>query len=339
MYVTRERLACLVGTLVLFASSAVAGSRPAAAPRPITELAPVAVTGVQPGPALWKVVGKDGHVMWVLGTTSPLPAHMEWKTVEVERAIAGSQRVLKAPGLEFGARVGFFGKLFLLPSLFGLKKNPDGGTLQQVLPADVYGRWQAQKAKYLGDDRSVERLRPLFAGKELYAAALEQAGLLEGGTEQAVNALADRYGVGLEDTAYQLIVEDPRAAIKTFKISSMADVSCLEQVIASVDRELAQATVRANAWATGDLDLLRQVLAGPQQDACLAAIGCTGFARKLGVADIPERIEGAWLDAARDALTHHEQSFAVLPMEQVLLPDGYLAHLRAEGYLLEVPQP
>ena len=46
-----------------------------AAGMPIRDEAPVVVSGEQPGPGLWRVE-KDGHVMWVLGTQSPLPEHM-----------------------------------------------------------------------------------------------------------------------------------------------------------------------------------------------------------------------------------------------------------------------
>ena len=37
----------------------------------------VVVTGVQPGPGLWKV-SKGEHVLWILGTLSPLPNQMQW---------------------------------------------------------------------------------------------------------------------------------------------------------------------------------------------------------------------------------------------------------------------
>src|SRR5687768_1077919 len=46
------------------------------APLPTTVLDTVVVSGKQPGPGLWKV-SNDDHVMWVLGTISPLPKRME----------------------------------------------------------------------------------------------------------------------------------------------------------------------------------------------------------------------------------------------------------------------
>ena len=44
------------------------------------------------------------------------------------------------------------------------------------------------------------------------------------------------------------------------------------------------------------------------------------------------KLEATWLAAARAALTKNTQTFAVLPMDELLKPDGYLARLEAAGY-------
>ena len=74
------------------------------------ELPTVVVTGEQPGPGLWKVTSGD-HVLWILGTLSPLPKNMHWQAREVEEAIASAQEVLDPPHIKVDANVGFFGKL------------------------------------------------------------------------------------------------------------------------------------------------------------------------------------------------------------------------------------
>jgi hypothetical protein len=48
-------------------------------------------------------------------------------------------------------------------------------------------------------------------------------------------------------------------------------------------------------------------------------------------------MEDVWLTAAQSALARNTQTFAVLPMEQVLSPDGFLAHLKAKGYTVQSP--
>lgn len=327
-------LACGQAGLV-HAQSSLPSDRPAA--DAVTDMTPVLVSGVQPGPGLWKV-SQGGHVMWVLGTVSPLPQHVQWKASEVATVIAASQQVLEPPGFAIGARVGFFGKLFLLPSMIGLRKNPDGVRLEQVLPPALYARWEADRREYLGDSHRLERLRPIFAGRELYEVAIKKAGLtVDGGVQGIVNEIAGKHGVAVVDPGYQLILDDPRAAAKAFKESSMDDVGCLSQIIDVIGSDMAQAATRANAWSVGDIDALRGTLATTQEDSCLAAISGAGFASKLGKLDVQQRIDAAWLDAAKKALKNNQQTFASLPMEQLLSTDGYLARLRREGYAVQAP--
>ncbi|MHB1059218.1 MAG: TraB/GumN family protein [Rhodanobacter sp.] len=318
------------------AAQSVAGS--AAPPVQVADLPAVVVSGVQPGPGLWKVA-KGGHVMWVLGTLSPLPRGMQWQSREVEQVIGASQQVLLAPAVKLKADVGFFGKLFLLPSAYGARKNADGKTLQQVLPPPVYARWQVLKRKYLGDDRGVERWRPLFAAQELYRKALKANGLSRsGGVGANVEALAKRYSVPEVPTDYPVLIEHPRAAIKAFRQAAPHDVTCFIRTLDSVEHDLPAIAARANAWATGELPALRELPDSDRRDACVAALTGAGFAQALGLADVPAKQRAVWLAAARKALAANAQTFALLPMDELLKPDGYLATLQAEGYAVEAPQ-
>ena len=49
----------------------------------VTDVMPVMVTGETPGPGLWMVT-KNGHVLWLLGTQSPVPTNMSWKSDQVK---------------------------------------------------------------------------------------------------------------------------------------------------------------------------------------------------------------------------------------------------------------
>lgn len=312
---------------------------PPPSPDSAVTLAPVAVSGVLPGPALWKV-SKGGHVMWVLGITSPLPKRMQWESSKVEHLIASSQQVLKPPGMEIGAKVGFWGRLFLIPSMIGLKKLPDGQTLQQVLPSGLYNRWLVQKNKYLRHSWGADRLRPTFAGEKLYSAALSQSGLTDNSmVEDTVYSAAGRDKVSLTDTSYVLVLDDPRRTAKQFKKATMNDQRCLSGVLDAIDQNFSQATERANAWATGDLQTLNKILSAKQQDECLSAIGSTGFAKTIGMTDISYRIQQAWIKAAEAALTRDSQSVALLPMSQIVASDGYLKVLQKDGYTVVSPAP
>jgi hypothetical protein len=301
-------------------------------------LAPVTVSGVQPGPGLWKVSQGD-HVLWLLGTTSALPANMQWRSDEVERIVAGSQEVIRAPRVKFKLDIGFFGKLFLLPSAYGARKNPDGKTLEQVMDAPTYRRWLALKQKYIGDDRGIERWRPLFAAQELYKKALKANGLSnDGGVPGAVAALAKNDGVPETPVEYRVEIQHPRDALKAFKAAAPSDMECFSRTLDSIEHDLPAMTARANAWATGDLEALRALPDSHRRDACVNAITSAGFARRLGLDDVPAQLEAAWLAAARKALADDTASFALLPMRELLSPTGYLAELKAQGYTVRAPQ-
>ncbi len=321
------------------ASTAAAPPTPAslAAPANVANLAPVVVSGVQPGPGLW-LVSRGEHVMWVLGTLSPLPRNMQWQSHELEQVIGASQQVLLSPAVKMKANVGFVGKLFLLPSAYSARKNADGETLQQVLPPPLYARWQTLQKKYLPDDRKVERWRPLFAAQELYRKAIKAHQLSNGGgIKERIDALAKQHGVAETPVEYQVVIDQPRAAIKAFKQSAPNDVTCFSRTLDSVERDLPAMTARANAWATGDLQALRTLPDSDRRDACVAALTNAGFARTLGLSDVVAKLEATWLTAARTALSNNAQTFAVLPMDELLKPDGYLAKLEAEGYQVDPP--
>ena len=115
-------LFALSGVLPVFAQSAAGTVPPPPTPGHVAELAAVTVSGVQPGPGLWKV-SRGAHVLWVLGTQSPLPRDMQWQSQEVAEVISHSQQVLLSPSIKVKADVGFFGKLFLLP--LGLQRTQE----------------------------------------------------------------------------------------------------------------------------------------------------------------------------------------------------------------------
>ncbi|WP_329742202.1 TraB/GumN family protein [Dyella sp. A6] len=301
------------------------------------DLAPVVVSGVLPGPALWKV-SKGDHVMWVLGTVSTLPRNMQWETAAVERAVQGSQAVLGEPGVRIKAHLGFWNTVLLLPSALGFKKLPHGEKLKDVLPPDMYARWETQRSRYLRHAWGVERLRPFFAGKKLYKAAIDTMGLTsDGGVRGAVMGFARAAHVPVIKTAYTFVVKNPRADVKLYKQAELDDQSCLGSVLDATEDGLAQATARANAWATGSLDELRKTLSGRQDGACLSALTDTTFAAKIGATDIPAHMRESWLGAAEAALARNSQTFALLPMQEILASDGYIAALKQAGYTISAP--
>lgn len=304
------------------------------------DLAPaqIVIEGRRPGPGLWKV-SKDGHVMWVFGLYSPLPRKMEWDAGRVERLVAQSQEVLQPPGANVGTS-SMFGMIAALPAMIGMKKNPDGARLDQVLPADVYGRWTALKGKYIGDDDGVEYYRPLFAADELMNAGLARNGLARS-TEvrKQIERIARKNDVKLTTTSIHVEIDSPGRALRDFKKSQMEDVACFTKTVERFEGDIDAMRTRANAWAEGNIAAIRNLDYAERDDACNNAVLGGSFAKNNpALQNMPERRLASWLKAVDAALAANKVTFAMLSMNEILGPKSYLAVLQEKGYAVESPK-
>lgn len=296
----------------------------------------VLVTGEQPGPGLWKV-SKGDHEMWILGTWSPLPANMQWHSKQAEERIAQAQEVLMAPKASIG--VGFFRSITLLPSLIGVRKNADGRTLADVLPPELYSRWQALKARYLPDDKKIERERPVFAAQELYHKAIAKSGLtLKNDAQKLVVDLAKQYKVKVTKIEIDIKLEEPRQALRDFKGSPPeGGIECLRATMDRVETDIDAMKQRANAWSSGNLEGLRDLPYVDQNQTCMEGMASTPGLRQR-VVEARETVAAQWLRDAEAALARNTSTFAVMPIDQLTREDGWLARLRAKGYAVEAPE-
>jgi len=333
--------ALLLAWLLTHAGIAVTQTEP---PEPTAEaqvasqlLDAVVVSGVQPGPGLWRV-SKGDQVMWVLGVLSPLPKRMEWAPREVEQVIASSQAVLVGPTVKLKKEIGFFRGLTLLPAALGSRKNPNGEKLKEVVPADLYARWLPLKAKYIGRGNGIEKQRPLFASSKLYEKAIKKNQLtFDSLTAPVIKKARKKANIPLIEPTIEIDLPDPRQAIREFANSSLEDIDCFAKTLDRLETDLQAMRERANAWATGDIEALRALPFTDQNQICADAVLNAGFVKERGLDDMRERLAQAWLTAAETALTTHESTFAILPMAQILKPDGYIERLRARGYEVEEP--
>lgn len=314
------------------------GRQAVAADAQIRDLGAVVVTGVQPGPGLWKVVGGDGHVLWVLATVDPLPQQMQWRSNEVEAAIAQSDEVLWEPGISMHWDIGFFSGLALLPSAMRIRRNPDGQTLDDVLPGDLHARWLEQKERYLGWEMGVERWRPMFAADKLQKAALKEHGLGEAVARQQLRRMIENAGIEPTPVNIRTDVDEPRALVREYNRTGVNDVACMEGTLQQLEAGMSRLVARANAWATGDIDTLRGIPAHRVDRGCISAVLESDFAQRQGYGDIAKRVRTLWIEQAERALAANAVTFALLPMDEVLSVDGMLAALVARGYRLLSPE-
>jgi uncharacterized protein YbaP (TraB family) len=320
------------------AEGAVLQRIPAEAPKPLqVEQSPtqapmeeVVVTGEHEGPRLWKV-HKGDHVLWILGTVTPLPKKMIWQSDAVEAVLQQSQEVVPAwPSFGIGANP--FTMLRVWIQWRRMQKNADRMNLQQVLPPELYARFNALKQRYAPKDSRLEELRPGFAAERLLDEALDATGLtLHNEVQQTVLKLARKDGVKIHQD--KLKVEHPVDVLKDVgKTPLSGEIACLEAVVGRLETDLGPMQARARAWALGDVDTLRKLNHPDDRTACIEAVATSDRVR-----DLIARAQEDWFVSVESALDQNRSTLAVQSMDRLLGENGTLARLRKQGYEVEGP--
>lgn len=296
----------------------------------------VVVVGQRPGPGLWKV-SKGDNVLWVFGTYGPLPPKVQWRSHEVQAILARSQEVLSPPSAK--PKLGVFQMAKMVPHAFGLQKNPDGKTLKDVLPPDVYARWETMRQQYLGD-KNYERERPFFVAERLYGAGLRKAGLSsKGEVSGQIAKMVEQSKVKLTKIEIEFEVDDPSALLKSFKRTSMDDAACLSSTMDRIEQDIEVLKMRADAWTKGDVAEIRKLNFTDREGACKGALFNTAvFKEGMKIEETEARLRAAWLAAAEKALATNASTFAVLSMKHMIEPTGMIAALQAKGYQVDSPE-
>lgn len=329
---------------LLFVGAA-GGQAPAAEP-PLEE---IVVSGEFAGPGMWKVTRADdssGRALWIIGGPPPLPKRMQWRSRAVESVVLRSQEILLDAGVNMtpDEKIGVFKGLSLLPAALKARKNPEERKLGELVPADLYARWRVQKKKYLGFDNGVESWRPIFAADKLRKEAVEDLALRENGMVwEVVARLAKQHKIRVTTPLLKFTIKTDqiRTKIKEFQRESLADTECFGATISFVEALSNRETeaARAHAWATADLAALDALPPLPNyQLPCVMAFMGSQVARETIPTDIRERLNDLWIADAERALGANQTTFAIVPLTKLTRADGYLAQLRARGYLIEAPK-
>lgn len=313
---------------------------PAAEQETGPEAGQVLVLGQRPGPGMWKV-SKDEHVLWVFGRYGPLPMKMEWRSHEVEAVLAKAQEYLAEP--DAAARVGIWGGIKLaasLPQLWNIQKNPDGAMLKDVVAPETYQRWLVLKDKYMGNDDSLDRYRPFFAANKLYAAGLQHIGLSnKDEVGPAIAKLVKQYKLKVTPASVEVDLSDASALLKEFSKSGLDDAACFSSILARLEADIDHMRVRANAWAIGDIEMIRKLDYADHEGTCRAAIeSSAAFQSRPDLREARTKTRDIWMHNAQQALENNSISFAMLPLKEILSPTGLLASLQAKGYKVVAPE-
>ena len=319
----------------------------------IAVLERVLVTGEQPGPSLWEVT-RNGHTLWILGTHVPLVEKMTWRSRQVESNIVASQRVVRWVDIDSDLDVNVFSVMAALPSVIKAGNNPDGARLKDVVPPETYEQWRVLQTKYMPDEPG-DKYRPSFAILRLRSQAMESVGLTyERGVWPQVRRLARKHKVKIEEPSVKIVfkVDKPRETLKKFRKIQLADVECFTQSLARLEDDLDALRARANAWATGNLDVLRAIPPEDPRTDCAQmlknALLSGELADELGAREMVDRARAdfervlkeqneLWVRTVEDAMRVHSSVFALVPINVLLDEHGPLQTLRARGY--EVLEP
>ena len=326
----------LVSALALAAAAGLRAQPPAASPAtppaPAAEapLAEVVVEGRHEGPRMWTVRRGD-HMLWILGTVTPLPKKMVWQPDAVRAVLQQSQEVVPAwPSYGIGANP--FTALRVFIQWRRMQKAPDHLPLRETLPPQLYARVEALEARYDPHDNHLEELRPMLAAERLMTRVLDASGLaLHNEVQKQVLGLAREQGVRIRQD--KLKIDDPVNVLKDVGATPLsAEVACLDAVVTRLETDLGPMQARARAWALGDVDTLRQLPHPDDKTACIAAVSTSERVRTLIA-----RAQDDWLVVVEDSLARNRGTLAVQSMDRLLGEHGALAVLRQRGYDVEGP--
>jgi uncharacterized protein YbaP (TraB family) len=285
----------------------------------------IIVTGERAGPGLWHVY-KGAAQLWIFGTVSPLPKDMTWRSKQLEKVLDGTDQVLVAKPFEIGiARA-----LWLLVTQRDLLMVGRGRKLKDVMPADLHARFAAQRAKFTKDGDKWEKFRPIIAAAFLEEDALHGVGLstrLDLADE--VRSLARKHHVRIEEFKIAGL-HDVLDALKT--LPPATEQKCVAASLATIESGMPRLIDRAEAWATGDVQRIQSLPESEEVAACRASITVDP-----GAGDLYTLLRETWIENMAHHLETGGVTLAVVSMDMLIEPGGFLDALRARGYTLDSP--
>jgi uncharacterized protein YbaP (TraB family) len=298
---------------------------PGWAEQPPPLLDEVVVTGERTGPGMWHLHHGEADV-WILGSMSPLPKGITWRSKQFEELLGTTSQVLIPKPFEIGiARI-----LWLLITQRDALMVRGGKRLKDVMPPDLYARFAAQRAKYTAESDKWERYRPLIAAAFLQQAAFHQVGLstrLDLGA--AVRMLAEKHGVRIEEIKIAG-VRDFLEALKTMPPAT--ENACVAASLVTVEQDLPRLVERAQAWASGNVERIESLREPPEVDACRAALD-----QGAGASELISLVRRTWFDGIERYLQGRGVTVAVVNFDVLLEKGGLLDELRAKGYEIVAP--
>lgn len=285
----------------------------------------IVVTAERAGPGMWHVHRGDANV-WLLGSLSPLPRDITWRSKQVESVLESTSQVLVQKPIEISVpRI-----LWMLIADRKYLMVGGGKKLKDVLPPDLHARFAAQRSKVADDADKWERYRPIIAAAFLQQAAFHQVNLsmrLDLGA--ALRILAKKHGVRVEEVKVAG-VSDMLEALKTMQPET--ERICVEASLTTLESGLPRLVERAQAWTSGNVERIANMPELKAVDACRNALDAG-----QGAVDVIGRIRQTWLENIEKYLRSPGTTIAVVNLDLMLERGGLLDQLRAKGYEIDAP--
>ncbi len=274
-----------------------------------------------PGPAIW-LVEKGGAKLYIVGSATPLPHQLAWKSPRLERALDQADLLLAPPKASVGP-----GQIagFVLKGGAGLRQGL-GDRLEDELPPDlkarfIAGRTRAKKAA--GEYRSWQ---PAIAGFLLLSDFRQAAGLSEAKPVSTIERMARVRKVRIKAMGQYRMSAVVNAA---GKLSRDAQLACLTDALDELEYEGGRPTTIGADWARGDLGSVRARYFASAAQRCLL--------RSPGGGKLLEQQIGQSASALAGALNRPGVTVAVVDLAFLLPANGVLDRLKAGGATVTSP--
>ena len=289
----------------------------------------ITVVGRYPGPPLWRVSSGE-RVLWIFGDLTPVPKGLSWDPRNAERVLDRADAVIGPMRIRAPTYNPI--KIFrMLRAARRLSRLPGESTLSDVLPPDLYARYDTLRRRHMPDDKRGEQLRPALAALRLHGAALDDVGLtLDTGVLKTIERLMKRSDA--EEAPANVETEAATVLEELEKVTRDAELNCFATVLTTLESDLDGMKERAEAWATGDVDALQRFDYPDAQGDCLAMLFSSS-----GIKDLGDELFAKWLREAEHALATYDTTFSVLPIRELIASDGLLAQLKTRGYTVTPP--
>ena len=274
------------------------------------------VTGRLPGPAWWTVSDADTTV-YVLGSPSLAPKHMDWDRAVFERRLTGATQVI----VPFqNVRVTVTGAVGAAYNFLRLRS---GGAFEETLQGAERARFVAARTRLGQPAKHYPTRNALAAGLILDIDYRDHAGLTVSDPTKLIKLLATRMKVPVRQMSYDLgplmgsILRTPEASAR----------ACLDEVLAQAEAGPGVTLAATRAWAQGDV---RGALANERTyERCIAAVP--------GARTFDARTKADQVAEIERALKSPGHAIAVVQLRPLLAQGGVLDQLRSKGFKVGTP--